>query len=248
MAAGLLYLSHARRTEEPILDPRLMRTPTFRISVIAGSLTRITQGAHPFLLPLMLQLGFGFSALQSGLMTLATAVGAILMKPVAPRILRRFGFRDTLVVNGIIATAGYALCACLRPGWPFPLIFLLLLICGFFMSFQFTAYNTIAFDEVAPVRLSSATSFYATFQQLMLSLGICTAAAGLAVSMGLRGHAAPHLADFSAAFLVVTAISAFATVWNARFAPGAGTELSGHTPRSWSLRQMLKGVRGEIPL
>ena len=66
--------------------------------------------------------------------------------------------------------------------------------------------------------------------------------------MEWRGHAMPVLTDFSTAFLVVTAVSLFATVWNARFAPDAGTELSGHTPRSWSLRQMLKGVRGEIPL
>jgi EmrB/QacA subfamily drug resistance transporter len=246
--AGLIYLSHARRTEEPILDPRLMRVPTFRISLIAGSITRITQGAQPYLLPLMLQLGFGFSALESGSMTLATALGSFCMKPFAPKILQRFGFRDTLVVGGILATAGYASCAAFRPDWPFPVIFVILLGCGFFMSFQFTAYNTIAFDEIAPEELSSATSFYATFQQLMLSLGICIGAAALAGSMELRHHGAPALSDFSAAFLVVTAISLFATVWNARFAHDAGTELSGHTPRSWSLRRMLKGVREEIPL
>jgi MFS family permease len=246
--AGIVYLAYARRVAEPILDPGLLRTPTFRISLIAGSLTRITQGAQPYLLPLMLQLGFGYTALESGLMTLATALGSFCMKPVAARVLRRFGFRDTLVVGGILATAGYASCAAFRPDWPFPVMFVILLGCGFFMSFQFTAYNTIAFDEIAPERLSSATSFYSTFQQLMLSLGICAGAAALAGSMEWRGHAMPALTDFSTAFLVVTAVSLFATVWNARFAPDAGTELSGHTPRSWSLRQMLKGVRGEIPL
>jgi EmrB/QacA subfamily drug resistance transporter len=247
-AAGMVYLAHAKRTPEPILDPRLMQVPTFRISMIAGSLTRITQGAHPFLLPLMLQLGFGFTALQSGLMTLATALGSFFMKAVAPRVLRRYGFRDSLVVNGIVSTAGYALCAAFRPGWPVSVMFAILLGCGFFMSFQFTAYNTIAFDEVPPDRASAATSFYATFQQLMLSMGVCAGAAGLAAAMALDGHAAPNMADFSGAFLMVTVISAFATIWNARFAADAGTELSGHTPRTGSVRQIIKGTRSEIPL
>lgn len=238
VTSGVAYLAYARRVTDPILDLRLMKVPSFGISMIAGSLTRITQGAQPFLLPLMLQLGFGFTALQSGLMTLGTGLGAFAMKAIAPRILRRFGFRDSLIVNGLIASLGYATCALFRPGWTFPAIFAVLVLCGFFMSFQFTAYNTIAYDEITPAQLSSATSFYTTFQQLMLSLGICTAAAGLQGAMLLHGHTVPALQDFSFAFFLVTTISLFATIWNRRFAPGAGIEFSGHTPRSWSLRDI----------
>ena len=115
------------------------------------------------------------------------------------------------------------------------------------MSFQFTAYNTIAYDNVTPQRLSSAISFYTTFQQLMLSVGVCTGAAALQAAMLVEGHGAPALSDFSAAFLFVTAISLTATVCNWRFAPEAGVEFSGHTPRTWSLRQALKDVRGLSP-
>ena len=112
---GAAYVAHARRTRDPILDLSLMRLPSFGTSVIAGALTRITQGAHPFLLPLMLQLDFGLSAVQSGTIVIATAIGSLIMKAVAPRVLRRFGFRNSLIVNGVIASAGYAVCAAFRP-------------------------------------------------------------------------------------------------------------------------------------
>jgi EmrB/QacA subfamily drug resistance transporter len=176
LVAGGLYIRHAGRRPEPILDLSLMRIPTFRLSVIAGSLTRITQGAQPFLLPLMFQLGFGLTAAASGMITIAGAIGSLAMKWLAPRVLKRFGFRTSLIVDGLIASAGYAVCGFFRPSWPIALIFAILAASGFFMSFQFTAYNTIAYDEIPPERMSAATSFYATFQQLMLSLGICVGA------------------------------------------------------------------------
>src|SRR5436190_11474284 len=241
---GALYIYHARTARDPILDISLMKIPTFGTSVIAGAITRLTQGAHPYLLPLMMQLGFGLSAAQSGLMTLATALGSIAAKPVAPKLLRRFGFRDTLMVNGLFASAGYAVCGLFRPGWPLPLMFGWMVISGFFMSIQFTGYNTIAYDEIAQDRMGSATSFYTTFQQLMLSLGICSGAAALQAAMVLRGHHAPQFTDFTAAFWTVAAVSLTATIWNRRFAHDAGHEISGHTPRTWPARQVIKEPRG----
>jgi EmrB/QacA subfamily drug resistance transporter len=229
--AGGLYIRHARRRQDPILDLSLMRVPTFRLSVIAGSLTRITQGAQPFLLPLMFQLGFGMTAAASGTITIAGAFGSLAMKWLAPRVLRRFGFRASMVVNGLIASAGYAACGFFRPSWPIAAIFAVLAASGFFMSFQFTAYNTIAYDEIPPDRMSAATSFYATFQQLMLSLGICVGALALHLGLLGTGRTTPRLHDFTFAFLVVTAVSTAATVWNLQFTATAGDELSGRAPR-----------------
>jgi EmrB/QacA subfamily drug resistance transporter len=226
--AGVLYIRHAMGREDAILDLTLLRDPTFRLSVIAGSITRITQGAQPFLLPLMMQVGLGFSAARSGTITVATAIGSLAMKSFAPRVLRRFGFRRSLICNGFIATAGYAVCGFFGPGWPVWAMFCMLMLSGFFMSFQFTAYNTIAYDGVDKQHMSSATAFYSTFQQLMLSLGICVAAMALHLSMLFEGHAAPMIGDFSKAFWVVTAISLSATIWNLRFASDAGAEISGH--------------------
>jgi EmrB/QacA subfamily drug resistance transporter len=225
---GAAYLRHARGHPSPILDFSLMRVPSFNESVMAGSLTRITQGAQPFLLPLMLQLEFGLSAAAAGGIVVATALGSMTMKATAGKILKRYGFRNSLVVIGWISTLGYALCAFFRPEWPIWLIFTILFFCGFFMSFQFTAYNIVAFDKIERDRMSSATSFYTTFQQLMLSLGICVGALALNVSMVAQDHANPRLGDFSVAFLVVTAISLTATIWNMRFSPSAGADISGH--------------------
>ncbi len=228
LAAGLAYIAYAHRRVGPILDLTLLRAPTFRLSLIGGSLTRITQGAQPFLLPMMLQLAFGMTAAVSGTITIAGAIGSLLMKGLVRRILRRFGFRTSLIYGGLLAAASYAVCALFRPGWPAPAIFCTLVASGFFMSFQFTAYNTIAYDEIPAHRMSDATSFYATFQQLLLSLGICVGAIALHIGMLIHGHATPGFPEFTLAFAVVTAISAAATIWNRRFARDAGAELSGH--------------------
>jgi len=229
---GIAYLRHARKHPSPIMDFSLMKVPTFGASVIAGSLTRISQGATPFLIPLMLQLGFGLSAASAGQISIATALGSMAMKPIQLRILRTLGFRTSLLIFGVIGTLGYGLCSTFRPDWPLPLIFVILFFCGFFMSFQFTAYNTIAYDEIERDRMSSATSFYTTFQQLMLSLGICVAALALHGSMYVREHATAEMSDFSVAFIVVTLIALLAMVWNARFSSTAGSEISGHRKKS----------------
>lgn len=228
LVLGLIYIRHARHTREPILDPTLMRVPTFRLSVIGGSLTRITQGAQPFLLPLMFQIGFGLSAAKTGTITIAGAIGALAMKALAPRVLRRWGFRRSLIVSGLASSAGYATCALFRPDWAVPAIMAVLVVSGFFTSFQFTGYNAIAYADIDKDRMSAATSFYATFQQLTLSLGICTAATVLELGSWASGRGQPALIDFSIAFVVVATISASALIWNRRFAPDAGEAMSGH--------------------
>jgi EmrB/QacA subfamily drug resistance transporter len=225
--SGLLYVWYARRVPHPVLDLSLLAIPTFRLSIIGGSLTRITQGAQPFLLPLMMQLAFGLNAAKSGLITLGTALGTVAMKGFVVPILRRWGFRASLTLIGVLAACSYAVCGLFRPGWPFPLIFAVLIVSGFLMSFQFTAYNTIAFDEIAPEHMSSANAFYSTLQQLMLSFGICTAAAALHVSTELTGRSVPGFVDFSAAFWVVTAVSVCSFFANSRFDRQAGRQMSG---------------------
>src|SRR4051812_41647838 len=188
VVVGALYVLHSRRVEHPILDLSLMRFPTFRLSVVAGSLTRITAGSVPFLLPLMMQLGFGMSAAHSGVVTFVSALGAMLMKATASRVLRIWGFRTTLVWNGVLSVVCIALCAAFRPDWPLWCIYTVLLLSGFFQSLQFSAFNTVAYADVPSERFSSATSFYTTFQQLMLSLGICVAAAALHASVTWHGR------------------------------------------------------------
>ncbi len=227
LVAGALYLAHARRAAHPIFDLSLLGVPTFRLSMIAGSLTRITQGAQPFLLPLMMQLAYGMSATQSGMMTIATALGALTMKGLAGGVLRRFGYRTSLIGVGVLATAGYASCGLFRPDWPMAAVFGVMALSGAMMSLQFTAYNTIAYDEVDAARMSQATAFYTTFQQLTLSAGICIGAGALQLSMAAHARTVPAFADFSAAFWTVAAISLLAIFVNMRFARDAGDGMLG---------------------
>ncbi|HEY9134140.1 MAG TPA: MFS transporter [Dyella sp.] len=231
LGASASYLWHARRHEQPLLDLSLLKIETFRLSVIGGSLMRITQGAQPFLLPLMFQIGFGWSAVRSGQLILATTLGAIVTRSFTPRLLRRVGFRNGMIYNGVLSSLGYAVCAFFRRDWPVWLMFALLFCCGAFMSFQFAAYNTIAYEAVPSSRVSAANSFYTTLQQLMLSVGVCAGALILKSAMAAGGHAQPLLRDFSVAFLIVTLISLSSTRWHLAFARDAGHELSGHRAR-----------------
>ena len=227
IGSGVLYVRHSRRHPQPVLDFALMRVPTFGLSVMGGGLTRIAAGAVPFLLPMMLQLGFGMSALQSGLITFISSAGSLLMKGAARPILRRWGFRTVMMWNGLTSTVFLASIASFRPSWPVAAIYGVLLVGGFFQSLQFTAYNTIAYADIEKAQMSSATSFYTTFQQLMLTLGICMAAAALAGSLAVTGHPYPLLVDYSAAFLVVAVVSLAASPTCARLPRDAGDELSG---------------------
>ena len=150
-AGVALCRSCAADRADPILDLSLMRVPTFRLSVIAGSLTRITQGAQPFLLPLMLQLGFGMTRPQSGSITIGAALGSSAHEVAgAPRAaaLRLSRQPDRQRPDRQRGLRGLRLVPAATGRWP--LIFAVLAACGFFMSFQFTAYNTIAYDEIPP--------------------------------------------------------------------------------------------------
>ncbi len=221
------YLLHAWNHPAPLLDLSLMRLPCFGVALTAMMLFRTGIGAIPFLLPMMLQVGFGDSAVQSGLITFASSAGALVMKPATQRTLRLFGFRDTLVWNGVISAVMIGICAAFRPTWPAAAIYGALLIGGFFRSLQFTAYNTLAYGDVPRSRMSSATSLYVTAQQLAATIGISAGAVSLEISMRMAGHATAMPIDFSHAFLVVamfTLLAAPIALWMPR---NAGDELTG---------------------
>lgn len=228
LGAGFAYWRHANHTEHPVLDLSLMRIDTFANSTIAGSFFRVLAGAMPFLLPLMLQLGFGDSAAKSGTVTFAAAIGALAMKPLAQPILRRFGFRISMVAFGLLSVAFTAACAAFRPSWPVLALDAVLLIGGVFRSLQFTAFNTIAYADVPRARMSAATSFYATFQQITITLGISIAAGSLELSTAISGHVEPTIADYSWAFIIISLIGLVSVPVCARLAAEAGDDVSGH--------------------
>ena len=220
-----LYGFHARRTAYPIIDLALFKIPTFAISILGGSLFRVGIGAVPFLLPLMLQIGFGLSPLTSGLLTFASAAGALTMKAAAGPIIRAIGFRRILVTNAVIGglfLVGYGL---FKPATPHFLIFGALLAGGFFRALQFTSVNTLTYADVPAPLMSRATSLASMMQQLSLSIGVGMGAMLLHVILTTRGGSALIAHDFAPAFWIVGLISIASVLLFARLAPGAGAEL-----------------------
>ncbi len=223
-----LYVGHARRTAHPILDLTLLHSASLRISILGGNLFRLGVGALPFLLPLMLQLGFGMSAFESGLLTFSAAVGAVTMKLTAAPILRRWGFRRVLLANAWLSSALMAALALFTAQTPAPVIMAVLLVGGFFRSLQFTSLNTLGYADVAQDRLSRATALVAVSQQLSLAAGVAVAAMLLDGSRLADGRSALLAVDFSRAFAAVGLLSLASVWWYRRLAPDAGAEMSGH--------------------
>ncbi|MDO9411373.1 MAG: MFS transporter [Pseudolabrys sp.] len=226
----MAYLVHAKHTPHPVLDLTLFQLPTFRSSVLGGFIFRIGVGALPFLLPLMLQLGFGKTPFESGMITFASAAGAMGMKVAAATVLKRFGFRTILIFNGVVSAAFLATCALFSATTPALVMGGVLLIGGFFRSLQFTAINTIAYAEVEQSRVSRATSLISVGQQLSLSAGVALGALAVDMTALYRGHGTLMAEDFHVAFLIVSAISALCIFVFVRLSPDAGAELAGRLP------------------
>jgi EmrB/QacA subfamily drug resistance transporter len=224
----VLYVFHARRTPYPVLQLRLLKIPTFRISVVGGFLFRVGIGAIPFLLPLMLQVGFGLSPLASGSLTFIAAVGALFMKTMAKRILERTGFRRLLIVNAFIGAGFVAANGFFTPETPHWLIMIVLLVGGCFRSLQFTSLNAIGYAEISNREMSYATSLSSALQQVSLSIGVAFGAFVLEATASLDGNPVITAADFGPAFWAVAMVSALAGFVFVGLSPTAGAEMSGH--------------------
>ena len=227
--SGYAYVLHARRHPAPILDLSLLKIPTVRAAVVGGCIYRAGMGAVPFLLPLLLQLGFGLSAFQSGMITLCNVVGAMGMKTIIPRVLRRFGFRRALTFNAVISASLIATCATFTPGVSFAWIVGVLVVSGFFRSLEFTSINTIGYADVDHRRMSRATSLISVAQQLSISAGVAVGALAVETTLRWRGHGTITAADFQPAWLTVALIAASASFFFARMPADAGAELARRT-------------------
>jgi EmrB/QacA subfamily drug resistance transporter len=227
VAALALYTRHARAEPDAILDLSLLAKPTFYAGVVGGFIFRIGIGAIPFLLPLMLQVGFGLTPFASGSLTFAAAAGAMAMKFTASTIIRRFGFRRVLIANAVISAAFLASYGLFTEATPHWLILALLLTGGFFRSLEFTALNAISYADIEPARMSRATSFSSVAQQMSQTTGVAAGAAAIEAVQALKGDASLSSSDFGPAFFIVAAISLGSALIFARLSPNAGSEVSG---------------------
>jgi EmrB/QacA subfamily drug resistance transporter len=227
-----LYVRHAKRTPAPVLDLALLQIPSFRATITGGFMFRLGIGAWPFLMPLMLQLGLKMNPFQSGLITFAGSFGALLMKPVIAPLLRTFGFKNLLVPNAVLSGALLAACAVFTETTPIALMFLILVVGGFFRSLQFTAVNTLAYADVPTRRMSQATSVVSVLQQVSISCGVAVGALAVELTNRFNDSATLTVDDFRPAFLFVGAISACSVFIFMRLDKDVGAEMANRKPSS----------------
>lgn len=227
VASAFLYLRHARNHPRPVLALSLLRHPTLRAAVSGGGLFRIGAGAVPFLLPLLLQLGFGYTPLESGLITAVSIGGAMAMKALAKPILRLLGFRTALIATGIIGGAMTGAVGFYRPDVPLVVLLVLLLVGGFFRSLFFTSVNVLSFADIGARDAGDATALVAAAQQVSIAAGVALAGAVLELSIYARGIGTVALSDFSTAFFVVGAVTMASALPFLRMSPTAGAEAAG---------------------
>ncbi|MGA2492132.1 MAG: DHA2 family efflux MFS transporter permease subunit [Roseiarcus sp.] len=231
VVAGLLllalYVGHARRDPEAIVDLSLLKIRTFFAGVVGGFLFRIGIGAMPFLLPLLLQIGFGLTPFQSGSLTFASAAGAMAMKFTAATILKRWGFRRVLVANGIVSVLFLASCGLFTAATPHWLLLTALLAGGFFRSLEFTALNAIGYADIDQTRMSRATSFASVAQQMSGAVGVALAAACVQTFRWGLGDTALTPRDMTLSFAVVALVAVSSVAIFARLKPDAGADVSG---------------------
>ena len=229
LIAGLicmvLYVFHARRVDNPILDLALLKFATFRVSVTGGSFFRFGVGAVPFLLPLMMQQAFGYSPLESGMITFVSAAGSFGMRTLSKTVLRRFGFRQVLIWNTLISSFFMSLCALFTEDSSRAFMMAIIFCGGVFRSLQFTALNTIGFAEVSSPLMSQATSFSQMAQRLSLSFGVAISAFVLHWTGGDAQPLPVH--SFAAAFLVIGILSGLSVFSFIGLSPDAGAEIAG---------------------
>jgi len=198
VSAGCLaaYGWHSTRVEHPLLDLALFKVRTFRVAVVGGLVTRLGSAGMPFLLPMLYQIGLGFSAWQSGLLMIPTAAAAMIMKIVSLPLLARFGFRRVLIVNTVLMGGVIAAFSVVNAGTGVILLVCLALAQGLCNSVQFGSMNALAYADVAAPDAAMASTIASTCQQMAVGFGV---AIGALVTAWFMSNAPPNQVDLGAA-------------------------------------------------
>jgi len=229
--AGIVYIAYSRHAAHPLLDLNILREPTFRGTVTGTTIFLIGVGAIPFLLPLMLQLGFGFSPFESGMVTFVGAFGALIMKFFAGRLYMTIGFRSALMWAAVLTSITMVIKGSFQPGTPVVLMMAVILIAGIFRSTYFTGQNALTFSEIDDDDTGPATAIHAVVRPIATALGVALAGGILEGSAQLRGGEI-ELADFQIAFYIIAAVSLLAAVPFLLMSRTAGSAISGYRSRA----------------
>ncbi|WP_025597533.1 MFS transporter [Burkholderia sp. WSM2230] len=234
IAAGLLVgvvaFQHAKRHPHPLIDVSTLKIPTFSVTVVTGSFTRIGIGAVPYLMPLLFQVGFGLSAFKSGLLLLASALGNLGMKALTTRILQRFGFRMVSIVDVTVAGIFIIACGLLTPEVPLALVLIVVFVYGVARSMQFSTLATLAYADVAQPQMSAASTLWSAAAQMTIGLGIAFGAVSLRAAAFFNGETSGHaftLDDFRLAFLLAGVLTLLSVIGYMGLSRDAGQSIGG---------------------
>jgi hypothetical protein len=222
-----MYYRHSRDRASPLIDLRVLAHRTYHTSIVGGTPLRIAIGASPFLLPLMLQLGFGLSPLDSGLLTVATAVGALATRVIMVQAIRRIGFRSLLIGATALTSLCYMSYGLFRPTTSHLLMFGALAFGGLINSMCLIALQTLGFSEIPKPLMSHATTLSTMAQQVSVSFGVVLGASLVSLATWWRGGDSAHLTatDFSPAFFVVGTMTLLSLFFFVRLRPEEGADL-----------------------
>ncbi|GHA35118.1 MFS transporter [Devosia pacifica] len=245
VVAAIAYLSYARRAPHPLLDPKIFEDSTFRAAISGTTLFLIGAGAVPFLLPLMLQLAFGYTPFESGMITFTGALGALIMKFFAGRLYMAIGFRTALIWAAVLSTIGMVIKGSFNASTPVVVMMVVILMVGIFRSVFFTGQNALAFADVKEEDQGPATAIHAVMRPIATALGVALAGGVLEASSSLRG-AELELIDFQIAFYVVAAVSALSAVPFLLMSRQAGASVSGHRSKSERAAALAKSTQSGL--
>ena len=240
IVVGVAAIWHLRRTRDPLLNLSPLALPTYSVTVLWGTATRIGVEAVPYLCPLLFQIGWGLSAFHSGLLLLVTATGNIGMKAFTTRIFGQFGFRAIAVANGVTAALFVLACGMLAPATPFLVTVLVLFGYGLSRSLQFSTLATFAYADVSDAQRGPASTLWSVAQQMTIGMGIAFGALCLRAAAAFHGGGAPTgaqaahygLADFRLAFAAAAALTLVSVIGYVRLPKDAGANMGGGARRA----------------
>ncbi len=224
------YGIHGSRTAFPLLQMKLFSIRTFRAAVSGSFFTRLGIGGVPFLLPLLYQVGLGFSPIESGLLIMPQALAAMSTKFLMPRVLTRFGYRRVLVSNTVILGLLLLLFATIGLRTPVWLIVLQAFCYGAFTSLQYTSMNTLVYADLTEAQTSNGSSIASTMQQLSISFGVAAAGLTTAFFIPAQFHSDPQkmIAGIHEVFVVLGGLTILSTMVFGGLRSGDGDNVSQH--------------------
>lgn len=228
LSIGLLlaYTQHSKYRRHPIVKIELLKLRTFKISVIGNLISRLGFGGVPFLLPLLLQIGLGYSSELSGMLLAPTAIGVVIAKPLYLPLLRIYGYKRLLITNTFLVGLSAWTFIMINAGTPIYTIGILTFFYGFIVALQYGLMNSLAYADVAPENLSAASSIMGTIQQISQSFGVAVSALLIHFFSVIYSSSLTHnLIIFQSTFFAVGLITLLSCFIFSQLKPHDGQEM-----------------------